>query len=139
MKKVLFLLVLLIAPFALLAQDTIPIPDDFGDLVSNYGTFFATYLGLAGIAMFLGEFVIRILKVAVKWQKVVIVFAIALIGAVVSNVGNFGFLAEANWWETVLWGALSGVAANGLFSGNWLWLKTLVEMVIGFLKKEPEI
>lgn len=139
MKKFIALLVLLIAPmFVLLAQEEIPIPDDISDLVVNYPVFFATYLGLAGVAMFLGEFVIRILKISVKWQKVVVTFLLALIAAVVSNFGNFGFLAEATWIETGLWGLLAGVLANGFFSGNFLWLKTLVEWLIGFLvKKEP--
>jgi hypothetical protein len=139
MKRFLFITVLLL--FAgvgvVLAQDIPEIPD-WQDLYDNYGIYFATYLGVAGIAMFLGEIVIRLLKLSAKWTKVAAVWILAMAISLIGNyVLNVGYLAEATWWETLLWGALSGVAANGFFSGNILFLKSLVEWLIGFLKKEP--
>ena len=51
---------------------------------------------------------------------------------------NVGYLAEAVWWEVLLWGGLSGAAAGGLRSGNLLFFKSVVDFLIGYLKsKEP--
>lgn len=127
------LLALLVAP--LFAQ-TVPV--DWQDLYDNYGVFFATYLGIAGVAMFLGEYVIRLLKLDTKPKKVVAIWLLAIVVSFVGNLTNIGFLAEATWWETVFWGALAGVAANGIWSSNLAFLKTIVEFLIGLIKaKQP--
>ena len=139
MKK-LILIVLALLPITLMAQNVVP-PSDWQDLYDNYEVFFATYLGIAGIAMFIGEIGIRLLKLVIRWQKVTAIFVLAMATSLIGNyVFNIGYLAEATWWETLLWGALSGVAANGFFSGNIMFLKSLVEWLIGFiLSKEPKL
>ncbi len=139
MKRLILFGLLALFTLPILAQDVVP-PSSWQDLYDNYGIFFSTYLGIAGIAMFLGEIVIRLLKLAIKWQKVTAVFILAMAVSLVGNyVLNIGYLADITWWETLLWGALSGVAANGFFSGNIMFLKSLVEWLIGFiLSKEPK-
>lgn len=138
MKRLIFIGLMALFTLPILAQNVVP-PSSWQDLYDNYGIFFATYLGIAGIAMFLGEIVIRLLKLAIKWQKVVAVFALSIaVSFIGSYVLNIGYLIDASWWETLLWGALSGIAANGIFSGNIMFLKSLVEWLIGFiLSKEP--
>ncbi len=127
-------LVLMIVP--VLSQEA---PTSWQDLYDNYGLFFATYLGIAGIAMFLGEYVIRLLKLTKKSQKIIAIWVLAVGVSFIGSLINLGYLAEATWWETVMWGLLSGVAANGIFSGNIVFLKTVVEFLIGLLKaREPK-
>lgn len=135
MKKVILFLIILFTGLNLFGQEVVP-PESWGDLYENYGTFFLTYLGVAGIAMFLGEYVIRLLKATVKWQKVVLVTILAVGVSFVGNLINIGYLAEATWWETILWGLLSGIVASGIWSGNILWLKSALEYLISFLKKK---
>lgn len=133
-RLLLSLVLLLFAAVGLHAQDVV-IPPDWADLYENYGVYFATAGGVAGIAAFLGELLIRFLNLAVKWQKVVLVWALSIgasfVGAFVLNVG---YLAEASWWETLIWGAFSGLLANGIWSSNALFLKSILEFFIGLIK-----
>jgi len=133
MKHLLSLLVLLlVGTVGLIAQ-----PTDWADLYENYGIYLATAGGIAGIAAFLGEIVIRFAKLALKWQKVAVVWALAVavsfIGAFVLNVG---YLAEASWWETVIWGVFSGLLANGIWSSNVVFIKSILEFVVGLIKEK---
>jgi hypothetical protein len=113
-------------------------PSDWQDLYDNYGVFFGTYLGIAGVATFLGEYVIRLLKVTVKFWKVTLVVLLAVGISFLGNWINVGYLAEALWWETLLWGVLSAAAAAGLRSTNLLFAKTVVDFIIGLIHtKEP--
>ena len=138
MKKILVLIGLLfMAVIPILAQEVIP-PENWQDLYDNYGAFFATYLGIAGVAMFLGEYVIRLLKLTVRFQKVAVVVLLSVGLSFLSMAANIGYLAEAVWWETLLWGGLSAAAAAGLRSSNLLFAKTIVDFIINYLKsKEP--
>ena len=135
MKKIILLCIVLLTGLNLFGQEVIP-PEGWGDLYENYGEFFLTYLGVAGIAMFLGEYVIRLLRATQKWQKVTLIFILAVGVSFIGNGINIGYLAEATWYETILWGVLSGVAANGLFSSNLLWLRSGVEYTISLIKKK---
>jgi len=116
----------------------VEVPDNWQDLYDNYGVFFATYLGVAGVAMFLGEFVLRFIKELKKWQKVAIIWVLAIGVSFFGNGVNIGYLAEATWWETLIWGAFSGLVANGIWSSNLAFLKTIVEFLIGMLKAKQE-
>lgn len=140
------LMVLIASAVGVLAQvaDSTSIPGvpnipDWADLYANYGTYFATALGVAGIAMFLGELVVRVLKVGVKWAKVTVVWVMAIAVSFVGNyVLNVGYLADATIWETAIWGAFSGLVANGIWSSNIAFLKTIVEFLVGLIKaKQP--
>jgi len=138
MKKRVLLLVAFLA-LLLVPVFSQTVPASWQDLYENYGVFLATYLGIAGVAMFLGEFVIRLLKLTTKFTKVVAVWVLAVGVSFLGMAINVGYLAEATWWETLMWGMLSGVAANGLFGANIAFLKTAVEFIIGLIKaKEPK-
>ena len=134
MKKIISLLILLLAPVAMVIGQVVEVPD-WTDLYENYGVYFATAGGIAGIAAFLGELAIRFLKLAVKWQKVALVWVLAVaasfVGAFVLNVG---YLAEAAWWEALIWGVFSGLLANGIWSSNALFIKSMLEFVVGLIK-----
>lgn len=135
MKKFILLLITLSMGLNLFSQEVIP-PNSWSDLYENYSTFLLSYAGIAGVAMFLGESLIRLLKATVKWQKVTIVIIIAIIVSFIGNLVNIGYLAEATWWETILWGILSGIAATGLWSSNLAGLKNILEYLVSFIKKK---
>ena len=132
MKRLLMLIGLLVLIFVPVFCQTVPA--DWLDLYENYGVFFATYLGIAGIACFLGEYVIRLLKLDTKLKKVTAVWLLAILVSFFGSLVNIGFLSEATWWETLLWGALAGVAANGIWASNLLFLKQIMEFLIGLIK-----
>ena len=123
---------MLVALFALLplfGQD-VEVPD--------FGSVFLTYLTVAGATTFLAEAVIRLLSLVHKAWKVAFVILIAVGLSFLSNLINVGYLAEATWWETLLWGGLSAATASGLRSQNLLFIKTIVDFLIGYIKsKEP--
>lgn len=129
---------LLLIPVVNLFAQEIPIISDWQDLYDNYGIFFATYLGVAGIATFLAELLIRYLQAIKKFWKVTLVVILAVLVSFFGNWINVGYLGEATWWETLLWGGLSAAAASGLRSTNLLFAKTIVDFVVGLIKsKEP--
>lgn len=137
MKRFLFLFLSFFALMPLLGQEP-EVPGDWVDLYENYGAFFATYLGIAGVASFLAEYVIRLFKVTVQTWKVVIVVGLAIGLSFLGNVLNLGYLAEAEIYETILWGALSAATAAGLRSSNLIFFKTVVDFIVSYLKaKEP--
>jgi len=138
MKRFMLFFTLLIFGTGLLVAQVVEPPTDWLDLYQNYGAFFGTYLGIAGVASFLGEYVIRLLKFSVRWQKVTVVVVLSIGLSFLAMGINIGYLAEAVWYEAALWGALSAAAAAGLRSSNLLFFKTVVDFIIGYLKsKEP--
>ena len=138
LKGILLVLVLLIS-IGIFAQD-IEIPADFVDLYENYKFFFATYLGIAGVATFLGEYVIRLLKAAIKWQKVAIVSVVAISISLLARLIGIGFLGEASFLIVVIWGGLAAATAAGLRGTNLLFVKSMVDFVVGLLlQKEPKV
>jgi len=136
-KRILLLIGLLgLVLFPVFGQD-VPVPTDWQDLYANYGQFFANYLGVAGIAMFLGALLIRIFNAEKRIVKIVIIWALAIAVSFVGMLVHIGYLAEAAWWEALLWGALSGLVANGIWSTNTAFLKTIVEFLINLIKSKP--
>ena len=138
-RLLLSLVLLLFAAIGLQAQDVIVVPD-LGSLVDNYGIYLATVGGIAGIASFLGELVIRYTKLAVKWQKVAVIWVFAVGAAFVGNYAlNVGFLAEASLWETALWGVFSGLVANGIWSSNVAFIKSFLEFLVNLIKTKVPV
>ena len=140
MKKLMLLLgflALLIVP--VLSQDPeVPVIPDVGYLITNFGVLMASYLGIAAIASFAGEALIRVFKMTKKLWKVVVILVLGVALSIVGSIVNLGYLAEAPIWQAAIWGVLSGGIAAGLRSGNVLFFKSIVEFVIGLLlKKEP--
>ena len=120
-----------------IAQD-VPVIVDFNDLTSNFGAYVATYLGVAAIASFLGEYVIRLLKSTSKAVKIIVVSVLAIVASFLASVINVGYLADAVWYEAIIMGGLSGATAAGLRGTNLLFFKSVIDFVIGLIKsKEP--
>ena len=123
-----------------LAQDPeVPVIPDLGFLVENFGALMATFAGIAAISSFIGEFFIRLIKSTSKVLKIVIVFVLAIGLSFLAKVLNMGDYADMVWWMVCIWGLLSGATSAGMRGTNLLFLKSVVEFVIGLiLAKEPK-
>ena len=137
-KLIMFCSFLLLGTIALLAQEP-DVPVSWQDLYDNYGVFFATYLGMAGIVTFLGEYVIRLLKLTTKFLKVLFITLLSVGLSFLASAIGIGFLNGAEWWIVLLQGGLIAVAASGVRGTNLLFVKTVVDFVIGLIAtKEPK-
>ena len=136
MKKWIFLIGFLFIPLIIFAQDP-EIPADVADLLANLGTFFGSVAGIAGVTIFLTALLVTVIKVEKNWIKMVLGWAVAFVLAVVSNLLNFGYLAEATWAVTLAWGVGFGLIANAIFDIPTT--KTLVQFLLSLLSlKKPE-
>ena len=122
-----------------LAQDPeVPVIPDVDYLIGNFGVLMGTFLGVAAIASFFGEMLIRLFKMTGKIGKIVVVFILAIVLSFLGGLINVGYLAEAPWWQIGIWGMMSGAVAAGLRGTNLLFFKSVVEFLIGLiLQKEP--
>jgi len=124
-----------------LAQDPeVPVIPDVQYLVGNFGVLMLTYTGIAAISSFVGEFFIRLIKTTSKYVKIAFVLVIGIgltfLSGLIFKEGDYALMI---WWQKIFWGLLSGATAAGLRGANLLWVKSLVEFVIGLiLKKEPK-
>jgi len=142
MKKffVLFIGLLFLFVGALFAQVTeVPVIPDVSYLIDNFGLLMATFAGIAAIASFVGEFFIRLIKSTKDIVKIIIVFVLAIGLSFLAKVLNMGDYANMIWWQICIWGLLSGATSAGVRGTNLLFLKSVVEFLIGLiLQKEPK-
>jgi hypothetical protein len=140
MKKVImFFGLLFLFVGAALAQGEVPEIPDVEYLVANFSILMATAVGVAAIASFIGEAVVRLFKMTGKVGKIVVVMVLSIGLSFLGSVVNIGYLAEAPWWQVGIWGIFSGVVAAGLRGTNLLFFKSVVEFLIGLiLSKEPK-
>ena len=142
MKKYLFLIVafLFTGVGMILAQvgEGSEIPD-IQYLIANFGELMLTFAGIAAVSTFVAEFFIRLLKTTKKAVKIVFVMVLGVgltfLSGLIFKEGDYALMI---WWQKIFWGLLSGATAAGLRGGNLLFIKSVVEYVIGLLlKKEP--
>jgi hypothetical protein len=138
MKKVMFLILGLLLVVPTFAQEVPDIPD-VQYLIANFGILMLTFTGIAAVSSFVAEFLIRLLKTTKKIVKIAFVL---VLGVGLSFLSGLLFkdsdYAIMLWWQKIFWGLLSGAAAAGVRDHNLLFLKSVVEFVIGLLlKKEP--
>lgn len=140
MKKFIALItIFILGSIAILAQGEVPEIPDVNYLVENFGMLMLTATGVAAIASFLGEALVRLFKMTGKVGKIVVVVILAIAISFIGSLINVGYLAEAPWWQTGIWGVFSGVVAAGLRGTNLLFFKSIVEFLIGLiLSKEPK-
>jgi len=135
MKKLIFLIPMLLFGMVLFAQDP-EVPADIVDLLSNLETFLGTLAGLAGTTIFLAAVLIKLIKTDKRWLKLVVGFVTAIILSAITNVANFGLFAESTWLATLLYGAGLGFVAGSLVDIPTM--KILVELVLQLIQfKKP--
>jgi len=115
MKRLLmFFMFVGIVAIPLIAQEVEP-PTDWGQVIDNFGAWFGTLAGIAALTVFLGGVVNGLLKITGKVGKQIIAWVIAILLALAGNLVNLGFLAEATWLMTLIYGFGAGLVANGIF------------------------
>lgn len=114
MKRVIFILILLLSPLLLMAQEP-EVPADLSTLLSNLSHFVESLAGLAGIVIFVSAIINTVLKIIKKWPKLLVALGVAIILALLTNLLNLGLFASATWLETIFWGIGLGVVAGGIF------------------------
>ena len=105
---------LLVGTVALLAQDVEP-PADWTALIEGFSVWFGTFAGLAAAATFLSGVVNGLVKAQNKFLRQALAWVVGIALAALGNIVNVGFLAEAPWLMTIVYGLGAGLAANGLF------------------------
>ena len=111
MKRILFVLTLaLLCPLALMAQTT--------DVVSEVTVDVTTFTGMAAfVSMILTQIVKKV--PAIGATKVATVATSAVLGIAVTMVcwwlGVAEFVADYNWWQTLLAGLTAGLGSSGLY------------------------
>jgi len=115
MKKLfLFLMLLGFVAIPIIAQDIEP-PSNWGEVIDGFNSWFGTLAGIAALTVFLAGVLNGLLKVSKKLVKQIIAWVVAILLAVVGNLVNLGFLSEASWLMTIIYGFGAGLAANGIF------------------------
>lgn len=118
MKKVIMLLTLLF-PVLLMAQDVIP-PEDWMDVVTNLNTWFFDLAGLAALTVFVAAFLNRILSIIGSGWKQLIALLTGFLLAGLANLVNLGFFADLTLLQTVAYGLGAGFISNGIFDINFV-------------------
>ena len=144
MKRYLFFVFafLFIGAGLVLAQENGEVPEipDVQYLVANFGVLMLTFTGIAAISTFVAELLIRLIKTTKKFVKIIIVLflgvGLSFLSGLIFKNGDYALML---WWQKIFWGLLSGAAASGIRGQNLLFLKSIVEFVIGLiLQKEPK-
>lgn len=111
MKRLLFLLVMLLAPMALMAQEVI---QPGGSITIDLTTF-------TGIAALITMLATQLAKVVPyidthKWAKVVSAIVIGMVVCVLAWALKVSpLLIGSEWWEALLYGAAAGASGAGLY------------------------
>ncbi|KKM19910.1 hypothetical protein LCGC14_1650850 [marine sediment metagenome] len=115
MKKImLFVMFIGFVAFPMFAQEVEP-PGNWGEVIDGFGSWFGSLALIAALTIFVAGVLNGVLKVTKKFPKQLIAWLVAVGLACLGNLINLGFLAEATWLMTVLYGFGAGLVANGLF------------------------
>lgn len=109
------MIVLVILSLPLMAQDTVNPPTNWVELFGNINVWLASLAGVAAVTVFLAAVLNKLFKITVGIWKQVVAWGVALVLLVVGNVVNLGFMADMNWWQTLIYGVATGFVANGIF------------------------
>lgn len=136
MKKVIgFLAVmafLLLIPAVLIAQDTVPVPDDVMEVLTQLNVYFGSLAGIAALSAFLAALLNGLLNVTKKMVKQLVAWLVAIILLVGANLVNYGFAAEFSILKSIIYGFGAGLVANGIFDIPFI--KILLDTVEGWFR-----
>ncbi len=138
MKRVFFIFgLLLLIGLPILAQDVIPIPDDWTDVITQMNLWFGSLAGIAAITTFLAATLNGLLKVTSKFIRQLVAWVVAILLLIASSVFNFGFAAEFPVLKAVVYGVGAGLVANGMFDIPWV--KAILDKVDAFFVPKPPV
>lgn len=111
MKRLLFLFVMLLTPFALMAQEVIP----------SEGTITIDLTTFTGIMAFVTMSATQLAKVvpyidAHKWAKILSAIVIGMLTCILAWFLQVSpLLVGSEWWEALLYGAAVGFSSAGFY------------------------
>jgi len=108
-----FLFLLMVIAIPAIAQEIEP-PTNWLDLFANINIWLGSLAGVAAVTVFLAA-VVNTLFGFTGFLKQLTAWIIAIILLVVGNFVNMGFMAELNWFHTIIYGLAAGFVANGIF------------------------
>jgi opacity protein-like surface antigen len=137
MKKFLLIAVsMLLFALPVFSQDVEP-PQNWLAVVEGFSTWFGTFAGIAALGTFVAGFVNGLIKSTNKFLRQFIAWVVCIALAVVGNLVNLGFLSEATWLITVIYGFGAGLVANGLFDVPLVYAVIVaIESALGNKKEE---
>jgi hypothetical protein len=112
-RLILFLTLLLALPLLMIAQVIEP-PANWLDLFANIDKWIGTIAGVSAVTIFLAAAINTLLK-TVGFVKQLVAWLVAIAVLVVGNLVNMGFMADLNWWHTLIYGVAAGFVSNGIF------------------------
>ena len=113
-KAVLFISFMVLCIGAIFAQEVEP-PGDYLEVLDNFPVWFGTLAGIAALGVFLAGVVNGLFKITGKVGKQIVAWIICVALAFIGNLINLGFLSEATWVITLIYGLGAGLVANGIF------------------------
>jgi hypothetical protein len=115
MKKVLFLIMLLVFPVVLFAQDVPTPPTSWADIIMNPQQWFVSFGAVALLTAFLTAFLNGLFKVEKNFAKQLMAWLVAIVLVVGSDLLNFGYAKDYPTLFAVINGFAVGLASNGVF------------------------
>jgi len=112
-------MLLMLLPLVLIAQQDSTVvvpPGNWGEVILNFPTWFATFGGVVLLTAFLAAFFNGVLKITKGFLKQLVAWAVAIILMVVSDLANFGYAKEFPLLLAVIHGFAAGLASNGVFN-----------------------
>lgn len=138
MKKLVFLLMLLIVPMALMAQDPTTPPAGWGDVFSNPALWLGSFAGVSLLTAFLAAFFNGLFKFTEKWARQLCAWVIAILVLILGDVLNIKIVYSWDFpiWLAIIHGFAAGLASNGFFDIPTL--KKILVVIEGlFVKPTP--
>jgi len=128
-KMIVFLLMLLAIPIALLAQEPTVPPTGWGDIFSNPALWLSSFAGVSLLTAFVATFINGFLKVTTKFLKQFVAWLVAIGILVLCDLFNIKICYSWDFpiWLAILHGFAAGLASNGWFDIPWL--KTLLDKI----------
>ncbi len=136
MKRLIFLIPMLLVSLLLFAQDVPDIPGSVGEILDDPGRFIKQLGGIIGLTMFTVGFLKLWLKPEAKWVKVFLALVVGAFWSLGTNVINFGLFDQSAYLDTVIWGLGVGAVAGGVFDIPTM--RTLVNLLLSIMRlKKP--
>lgn len=127
MKKfIVFLLVLLAIPIALLAQEPTEPPTGWGEIFSNPALWLGSFAGVSLLTAFLATFFNGLLKLVNKFPRQLCAWLVAI---AIVLVGDFANIKIIYTWDFPIWLAILHGFAAGLASNGWFDIPTLKKIL----------
>lgn len=137
MKRFLFSVIMLLGVFSLPLMAQVEPPADWLEVVEGFSNWFGIFAGLVALTTFVAGFFNGLFKMTKPFARQAVAWVVGVVLALIGNFINLGFLAEATWIMTVLYGFGAGLAANGTFDTPLVQAVILaIEQALGNKKEE---